>query len=489
MSLYGGIEIVGKPDLENVRRLDLLPCKAVAEMQRFGFPIDKDHFSALSEKLAQEMKELRYRICSYVPESKLDEFIAKSGMDADDEYLPMNVDSRVQIAKLLFEVLGIGRGRQLKRTKSGDQISTGKRQMEQLRKDHEIVPLVLEYREYAKLKGTYTDKIPAMAVLHTAGRCERCSLDDFVVEHDAPTLCVHTTILATRTSTGRYSSKDPNLQNVPVRSKYGQQVRAGFVAPAGMELWGADFSQLQLRFLAHSANEEKMQWIFNEGKDPHTMTAMWAFGLDNESQVDKLTQRAPAKNVNFAIAFGETAKGLHEQLLADSYGKSGIEVPEWLTLEWCEGFLLRWHELYPAVLPYMEQQYYRARRYGVVWDMFGRVRRVPEVRSVHKRVVAAGLRQAGNHPIQAPDSAVMRLALAEVQAEVAERVRKEGIRCWLVMTIHDELIGAVDKGYGELCRDLTTEIMERVLVDRETGESMCRVKIKAEGTVMERWTK
>lgn len=501
LSLYGGITLPGQPDLENIRRLDLLPIPCVMEMMRFGMQIDPDHFHQLSATLAVEMDELKRGICSYIPPEKLDEFIGRSNMDAEDDYLPMNVDSNRQLAMLLFEVLGIGKDKVLKRTKSGDQISTGKRQLEQLRRSHPVLPLVLKYREFAKLKSTYTDALPEQAVWHPAGPCDICHIQDIEDEdgnkpyaqgHLDSGWYVHTQLLWTRTSTGRYASKKPNLQNQPIRSKYGRESRRGFIAPPGMVIVSVDFSQLQLRFLAHAAMEEKMIWIFENGKDPHTMTAIWTFDKSHEeveSDYGKLAYRAPAKNVNFALAFGETPKGLFDQLVSDSYGKSDLEVPDWLTLDWCKEFFAKWHGIYPSVGPFMDNQYYRARWYGIVWDMFGRIRRVPEVRSEHKRIVAAGLRQAGNHPIQAPDSGVMRLALAEWYDTIIVPVRKEGIRIWPLMTVHDEGLVAVDEEYGEIVKAAMIAVAERVLTDRQTGQNMCRVPIRADGKVMKRWEK
>jgi DNA polymerase-1 len=216
---------------------------------------------------------------------------------------------------------------------------------------------------------------------------------------------------------------------------------------------------------------------------------MVAFGLKSEKEVDKVTQRAPAKNVNFAIVYGETARGLYEQLVADSYGKSGIPVPSWLTLEWCEEFMQKWFDVYPEVRGYMESQYYRARRYGVVWSAFGRIRRVPEVRSVHKRVVAAGLRQAGNMRIQGTGADMLKLAQAEIQDWVDKELMGMGIWCWPLNEVHDELIYEIEEGYGELLLAKAEDVMSGVLTDKQTGERLCRVPIVAEGKVMSRWEK
>jgi DNA polymerase-1 len=481
--LYGGIKLPGCPDFENVRKLDLLPMPALMEMMKYGFAIDRDHMHVIGDKLAVEMAELKLEICSYIPESKLEEFIAKSNLDDDSA---MNVDSNQQLCELLFNTLNIGHGRELKRTKSGTHISTGRRQLEKLRIDHPVIGKVLNYRECAKLKNTYADNLPSMAVLHPAGRnCNICGL-----HHHADTYRIHTQILSTRTATGRYASKDPNLQNIPIRSLLGAAIRAGFVATPGCVLLSVDYSQIELRMLAFVACVKKLIEVFLHNGDPHTVTAMEAFGI-TEAQVnaDKIRYRNPSKNVNFAVVFGETALGLFEQLVADSYGKAGIPVPEWLTLEWCEEFLRKWFDIYTEVREYMELQAYRSYRYGMVWDMVGRIRLVPEVKSVHKRIVAAGLRQAGNMPIQGLASELIKLAIAEIQEFVITEVRSQGIHCIPLLTVHDEVIYEIDESWGGVIKEIVEGIMGNVLIDKDTGEDYCTVPIKAEGKIMQRWEK
>lgn len=479
MSLFGGIELPGKPDLENIRKLDLLPVRSIMEMQRYGFAIDIPHLNEISIQLGIEMAELKREICSYIPDSSLEEFMSKANI-GDDDNSPMNVDSNKQLVELLFETLKIGKGKELKRTKGGGQVSTGRRQLEQLKIEHPVIPLVLGYRERAKLKGTYADKLPRMARYHPRGAC--CPVCE--LEHTSDSYRIHTQILSTRTGTGRYASKDPNLQNIPVRSKLGQEIRRSFIASEGRVLVGCDYSQIELRALAHLSEAAKMIEVFVNDEDIHDTTAMEAFGITRELvHSDKVRYRNPSKNVNFAIVFGETAQGLYEQLVADSYGKAGIPVPDWLTLEWCEKFLKKWFGIYPEVEGYMEDQHTRAYRYGMVWDLFGRIRLVPEVRSKHNRIVAAGLRQAGNHPVQGTACELMKLGMAEVQQRVEDEVRPMGVWCWPLMTIHDELIVEVDEEYGDVVKGMMEEVFGNVM----RGEF--RVPVKAEGKVMERWEK
>lgn len=484
MALYGGITLPGQPDLNNVRRLDLLPMPCINDMMRYGMAIDREWLAGLSTQFAIEMSDLEKQICSYIPKSKLDEFVSRSDADSED-YSPMNVNSQSQLATLLFKILGVGSGSSLYMTKSGDRPSTGKKQLEKFKRSHPIVPLVLSYKEVSKLKSTYVDALPELAKYHPKDNCW-CGL-----EHFGESYRIHTTITTTRTSTGRPASKKPNLQNIPARTTKGQLVRECFIASPGTELADEDFSQAEMRLGAHYSKDRNLIRIFVHGLDPHTDTAMRAFNLpigEVESKTGKLLYRAPCKNVNFGIFYGLSEPGLYDLMLL-TYATAGISVPDWLTLEWCKKFIDDWFELYPGVREYLDNQNYRAMRYGIVWDLFGRVRRVPEVRSIHRRVVSAGLRQAGNMPIQGSQAEWMKLAMTEIYDTVILPARREGIWCWPLMTIHDEMIVEVEEGYGELVEAAMGMVMERVMVDRDSGEDLCRVPVKADGRVMQRWSK
>lgn len=457
-----------------------MPMRSLAEMQQYGFAIDIPWFDQLTEELTSEMDELRVSICSEIPEDKLGEFMGRSNMDAEDDYLPMNVESSVQLANLLFDVLGIGKGRVVKLTKGGDRASTGKKQLEQMKRAHPVVQLVLDYRERSKLVNTYTSKLPKLSKFHPDGACW-CGL-----RHRVESYRVHTTLLTTRTTTGRLSSKSPNLQNISARSELGRRVRKGFIATQGTEIAGCDFSQAEMRLGAHYSQDTNLLRIFHNDLDPHTDTARRAFKTETP---DKLTQRDPCKNVNFGIFYGLSGEGLYD-LMAVTYSTARMDMPDWLTIEWCKDFIDHvWFSLYPGVRDYLDKQAYRAYRYNLVWTLFGRIRRIPEVRSVHKRVVAAGLRQAGNMPIQGSQADWMKLAIAEIQAEVIEYFRRDGVWCQPLMTVHDEMLVEVEEGYGEVVRDHMEDVMGRVMVDRTTGENLCRVKVKADGKVMLRWSK
>jgi len=480
MPLFGGIELPGHPDLSNIQKLDLLPLPAIGRMQRMGIAIDPEWFADLSSRIAIRMEDLRKDITTYLPPEMLEEFVSESGDD-----LEFNVNSAPQIAKLLFEKLKIGSGVRLKPTKSGGRLSTGKKQLETLKRFHPVIPKILDYREHSKLKSTYTDALPKLARLHTRGNCVLCGR-----RHYRDHLRIHTSILTTRTDTGRLASKRPNLQNIPARSSLGREVRKGFIATEGMRLVTADYSQIEMRFLAHCAVEKNLLRIFANHLDPHTDTAMRAFNLSYEevtSETGKLLYRAPCKNVNFGICYGLAAQGLFD-LMAVTYATAGIDLPDFIDLGWCEAFIDQWFELYPDASAYFEEQHYRARRYELVWTLFGRVRRVPEVRSVHDRIQAAGLRQAGNLPIQGVAGDVFKIGMSRAHARM-ELLRESGMDTELLLPVHDELVSECDEESADVVTGAVVWEMSQAMTDIETKELRCRVTMDADGKDMERWTK
>lgn len=500
MSLFGGVEVVGRPDPNNIRKLDMLPVPMIRKMQRYGIAIDIPYMNSLTSELEKEMDELRVDIACEIPPEDLDKFI---GLSSDiDDWSPINVNSGPQLAKLMFDVLGIGRTKKLKMTNTGDRISTGKKQLEVLKGEHKVVDLVLRYRERAKLKSTYTLALPLIARRHPKGYCPICEM-----RHVEATSRVHTEFTTTRTATGRLASKSPNLQNIPARTKLGRRVRAGFIASPGTRLVSRDFSQIELRLLAHCAQEPSLIDIFHQNQDPHLITACRAFGLDvikwarlaakkdagTLTPAEKpawdefsLLYRAPCKNVNFGVVYGLAAAGLFD-LMGVTYATAGLSLPEWLDQRWCEKFIEDWFNLYPAVKKYMEELYYRARRYRLAWDLFGRIRRVAEVMSCHRWIQGEGLRQAGNMPIQSAGAGLMKLAMGELDVEFTS-IRHE-FWVWPLLSIHDELISEVDEDMADGICELKGIVMDNVLIDKQTGKDHCLVPIKSDGHPMDRWAK
>lgn len=476
--LFGGLAIPRHPDPVNIQKLDLLVVDQLRRMHRVGIAIDRECLWELSSRLGRLKIELKKDITSYIPPDKLEGFV-----DASDDDLGLNVESASQIGRLLFEWLGIGREKRLKRTKSGDRISTGKKQLEGLKRDHPVIPKILAYREASKLDSTYATKLPKIARLHERGpSCSICGLAH-VISHYR----IHTTILTTRTDTGRLASKNPNLQNIPVRTELGREVRKAFITTPGRRLVSRDYSQIELRLLGHCAQEPNMLRIFKANGDIHLDTAMRAFDITDPKLVDKNLHRAPCKNVNFGIVFGLMADGLYD-LMMITFATAGLAVPDWLTLEWCQKFIDKWFELYPQVHEFMELMYYRARRFGLVWSQLGRVRRVPETRSVHERVRAAGLRQAGNMPIQGFAADTMKIGMARAEAWLST-ARSHGIHAEALLPIHDELLMEADEDWADEIGEFVGYEMTQALTDVDTGEDYCRVPIVTDGSSMSCWQK
>lgn len=294
MPLYGGITLPGHPDLENVRKLDLLPVAAIRRMQRYGFAIDREYCHDLSSEFRAGMVELEKDIVSYIPKDKLHVFAESTEEDGEEEEgadgNEFNVASAEQIGKLLFDVLGVGTGKELKRT-SGGKISTGKAQLRDLEREHPVVPLILAYRERAKLISTYTDALPKIARFHPRGSC--CPVCE--LPHRADTWRLHSEIVQTRAVTGRLAGRRPNLMNIPQRTELGSKVRAAFIASPGCKLVSADFSQVELRMMAHLANCSSMLDVYRRNGDIHVETAMACFGIDDPKKLDKISHRIPSK--------------------------------------------------------------------------------------------------------------------------------------------------------------------------------------------------
>jgi len=274
----------------------------------------------------------------------------------------------------------------------------------------------------------------------------------------------------------------PTSRTFPPALELGREVRAAFIAGYKRKLISVDYSQIELRLLGHAANEPNMLRIFAEGGDIHLDTAMRAFGITDPKLVDKNLHRAPCKNVNFGVGYGLGPPGLYD-LMAITFATAKLEIPKWMTLEWCSDFIEKWFELYPKCRDYFELQHYRARRYGIVWTMFGRVRRVPEVQSSIDRVKQAGLRSGWQHAhpgrccrrVQDRDGPGGGAAMC---LEGSWRLRGG------LLPIHDELLIEADERYAEEIEAGVELEMARAMDGFEL-----RCPILAEGKTMSRWVK
>ncbi len=502
MALYGGITLPGRPDLDNVRKVDLINMGQVRRMMRVGVAISIDWFRDLTSRLDGMKSDLQRDILDVIPPEALDQF---SRQDSEDSvYDPdqknartegilngsgfsFNIDSPDQVSELLFGALDLvqpaeSEGIRLKKTTTGTRYTTGKKQLEALKHLHPVIPLILKYKEYSKLQNTFTTVIPQTAVWHNKGMCRVCELWHW---EDHPRN--HSTINTTRTVPGRLSMKKLNLQQIPSRTEMGRETRKGFVAQKGCKIVSRDASQLHLRLIASMAHDPTMLGIFRADGDIHIETARKAFGLVPSDKVDKFDHRLPAKTANFLVAYQGTGQTLYENLVF-FFCMSGKKIPDWLTPEWCDQFIQTWFKIYDQVMPYFDFQKYRCREHGLNWDRFGRVRRIMEVCSCHEKVREAGLRQGANHPIIGLEAGMMRIAQAQIEEEFG-KLRSQGAMCEAVIPMHDEVVSEVEEEFVEEAERALAYGIETALVDEDTGQYMLECPMKSDGHTAACWEK
>jgi DNA polymerase I len=344
----------------------------LVEMERAGIRLDVERLRGISERFGQRAVELEQRVWEL----------------AGEEF---TIGSPQQLGHILFEKLGLSRKR---RGKTG--FSTDARVLQAIRSEHEIIPAIEEWREVTKLKSTYLDAFPEL--IGDDGR-------------------LHTTFNQTATATGRLSSTDPNLQNIPIRTEQGREIRACFVAETGHQLISADYSQVELRLLAHIADEPVLKEIFRRGEDVHTATAEAILGGRSDPGT-----RSKAKMVNYGIVYGLSAFGLADRLQIEK--------------EEAQEFIDAYLERFPRVRAFIEATIERAREEGHVATLFGRIRRVPELRSRQFQTRSLGERLAVNMVIQGTAADIMKLAMVRARDEL----RAAGLGTRLVLQIHDELL-------------------------------------------------
>ena len=382
------------------RDIDLPLLGVLAMMERNGAPIDSKALADLGASTQVEIDELKAKIYDL----------------AGEEF---NVDSPKQLGHILFEVLELPHG---KKTKSG--YSTDAQVLKKLSEIHELPATVIHYREYAKIKSTYIDALPNIARRYGDGR-------------------VHTSFNETVTSTGRLSSSDPNLQNIPVRTDFGRKIRACFGAlNPGDKFLSADYSQIELRLLAHLSNDEHLVAAFNSGADFHATTAARVFGVP----VDEVTpqMRSRAKAVNFGIVYGQQAFGLAQSL----------EIPMYEAKEMID----RYFEAYPGVRAYLDQTVAVAKEKGYAETMFGRRRHIPELAARNAVQRGFGERTAMNHPMQGSAADIIKMAMNEV----ARRLIEEEFETRLLIQVHDELDFSVPEHELERLSAMVKDAMENV---------------------------
>ena len=388
----------GSAELFSTIEMPLLP--VLAQMEREGLSVDPSILAAQSAELGAEISAM------------VDKIHAAAGED-------FNLDSPMQLSHVLFDVLGLPT-KGLKKTSRGF-YSTNAKVLGDLARDHEVVAEVLEYRERAKIRSTYLDALPAL--VRGDGR-------------------IHTTLNQTVAATGRLSSSDPNLQNIPTRSELGHRVRQAFTVPEGSVFLACDYSQIELRLLAHLSGDEHLVAAFNSGADFHAATAARVFGVPVDEVTPQLRSRAKA--VNFGIVYGQQAYGL-----ATSLKIGRAEAQEMID---------RYFDAYPGVRAYLDESVRLAHERGWATTMYGRKRHIKEFRQRNKQLIAFGERTAMNHPMQGTAADIIKIAMVRVE----RRLREEGLASRLVLQIHDELDLEVPVGELEAASELVRSTMEGV---------------------------
>ncbi len=366
----------------------------LAEMERAGILVDRATLRAMSGKFAQKMAAL---------EAEIYELAGRS----------FNIGSPKQLGEILFDEMGLDGG---KKGKTGA-YATGADVLEDLATEHDLPARVLDWRQLSKLKSTYTD-----------------ALQDHI---DPDTGRVHTSYLQTGASTGRFSSSDPNLQNIPVRSEEGRRIREAFVAAPGHRLVSLDYSQIELRILAHVAGIDALKQAFRDGHDIHAMTASEMFGVPMDEMTPDVRRRAKA--INFGVIYGISGFGLARNL----------RIPRGEA----QGFIDRYFERFPGIKDYMDATVDFAREHGFVQTLFGRKIHTPEISARGPRAGFAR-RAAINAPIQGSAADIIRRAMIRIPQAIADMPAK------MLLQVHDELIFEVEEGAVQRLIDTAREVMQ-----------------------------
>ena len=378
-------------------QIELPLCPVLARMEEAGFLVDRDALREFGDSLNADIDALQAQIWEY----------------AGEEF---NINSPKQLGTVLFEKLMLPSG---KKTKTG--WSTNADVLDKLRSKHPIVNAILDYRTLTKLKSTYADGL---------------------LKEIAPDGRIHTNFQMTVTATGRLSSTEPNLQNIPIRRAQGAQIRKMFVASPGKVLVDADYSQIELRLLAHISGDETMIAAFNSGEDIHTVTASQVFNVPREEVTSLMRSRAKA--VNFGIVYGISAFSLAQDI--------GVFQNE------AKAYMDNYFAKYHGVREYMDRIKKQAKADGYVTTLYGRRRDLPELKSANFNMRSFGERVALNMPIQGTAADIIKAAMVRV----AQRIEREGLQARLLLQVHDELIVECPEAEAAQVQALLTEEMEHV---------------------------
>jgi DNA polymerase I len=391
-------------------KIELPLIKVVETINATGIKLDTEYLKALAIEMHKELDSLRAKIYQ------------QAGVE-------FNINSPKQLGEILFDKLGL-KPKNQKKT-AGGQRSTKESELEKLSEEHEIIPTILRYRELQKLVSTYADTLPTQ------------------VSEDGR---IRTTFLQTGTTTGRMGSKDPNLQNIPVRTKESIAIRRAFVADKGYTMVGIDYSQIELRIAAIMAHDKKLIDIFNRGEDVHTGVAVRVFGVNSDEVSSEM--RRKAKVINFGILYGMGVNALRTNL-----GES-------TSREEAQHFLNAYFNTFTRLAEYLEETKQSARDKGYTQTLFGRRRHFPGIRSNAPFIRAQAERMAINAPIQGTAADVVRIAMNEVYKYLDSQKKQGDVR--ILLQVHDELVFEIKNEILETEIPVLVKIMEGIMKDKET---------------------
>lgn len=378
---------------ELATKIDFPLIPTLYAMEKRGVCLNNEKLASLEKEVEKELGELVKNIEQYA-----------SG--------PINVNSPAQLQKLLFEELNLAQ-EGMKKTQNG--ISTAASELEKLLGTHPVIELIMRYRELAKLQGTYITTLPKLA--DQTGR-------------------IHTQFSQTTAATGRLSSSDPNLQNIPVRTKLGTEIRKAFVAPEGYELLSLDYSQIELRIIAHLSQDPALIQVFKDGRDIHDEVAK-RMGVD----------RRAAKAINFGILYGLSAYGLAQ----------GLKIEQKVAREYIDTYFAS----YPKLALYLQETREQIKNQGYVETLFGRRREIPEINASNAVVRAAAERMAINAPAQGTAADIMKLAMIQAHDWIEENYATSAERPYLILQVHDELLLECPHDLSQTVAKSIKTIMER----------------------------
>lgn len=462
--MFGGVEFRDYPDVDNIGKLDFGALPLIHQMHTNGIRVDIPLLKAIASDITTRQTEiladLQTQIGGY-QYSKTQKKAVKGAVHFVKVTEPFNIGSPDMVAHLLFKHLRVQGNSQIELVPSHKRESTSDDILEPYAK-HPVVASILEWRELDKIRGTYAEPLQLMA-----------DSDSRIHTHFNPTVA----------STGRLSSSAPNCQNIPTRSKIGKRIRQAFIASPGNVLLSNDLSQIEMRWAAHGSQDETMIQVFWRKEDIHTKTACGVFDRDYDTVTSwevtdptrykswKAEERAPSKNLGFGVLYGLTPPGLKRNIFNESEGRI-----DW-TEEKCEGFITKFFTVYPGLQGFIDLQHWRAQRFAMVWDAFGRPRLVPEGRSTHKRIRNEGCRKAGNHYEQSSAQGTIKLAMAELAPMYTEM--NTLATCLALLQIHDELISEVSREIAEEVAAIISYVMSKA--------SPLLVPVESSSDMAERW--